>query len=91
MSKRAIWSDTIGAHAVVDEKEWTLGSKIYGGFNKDTDPIRAYDVKEFIRRLKSDFCYEATKSMCTDGIDDGSDQRCTNCKIIDKLAGEELI
>jgi len=77
------------------EKEWDLSSKVIGALTMDGRSIckracNVIDVKEFIRRLKADLkeanwniedIWEMDKPSAQEMVD----------KLIDKLAGEELI
>ena len=74
-----------------EEKEFNLSEKIRSkGHTLSDDFIFEEDVKEFIRRLKEELCYEMTDKDSSRGNMDGISQGMI-WEEIDKLAGEKLI
>lgn len=66
--------------------EFNLSKKVYNKNQGIGDPgynfVHERDIKEFIRLLKLDLC-QRSKEVTGCGI-------CTNCKIIEELAGENF-
>lgn len=62
----------------MENKEFNLSKRILDCY--DTEKLEVDDVKEFIKILRSDFC------NCGQ---EGND-RCWNCKRIDRRVGNEL-
>ena len=66
-------------------KEFKLSEKIEHSAREGHywDTLLVKDVKEFIRRLKEEFC--RCHLVCLTNV------KCEHCQFIDKLAGEKLI